>query len=113
MEFRHCGTRHIRTARRDGDARKCHGYFKNSIAVINPSRRKLQDTLDEYQKQNIEKNIFLHSNDYYAGWDSVHLRQQITHTHMSLKLFKQTLERSTFTVIPCSINTIDHFAIDH
>ena len=69
--------------------------------------RKLQDTLDEYQKQNIEKNIFLHSNDYYAGWDSVHLRQQITHTHMSLKLFKQTLERSTFTVIPCSINTID------
>ena len=78
-----------------------------NTTIINPSRRILQDTLDEYQKQNIEKNIFLHSNDYYAGWDSVHLRQQITHTHMSLTLFKQYLEQSTFTVIPCSINTID------
>jgi hypothetical protein len=79
-----------------------------NITVINPSRRNLHKTLSKMIAMNQTFKFFVHSNLYYSGFDSVHLLQQdVQHTHLPLHMFRDALEKSTFTIVPCSINTID------
>lgn len=82
-----------------------------NATIINPSRQNLHTTLVHLQQESTRLNsswkYFIHSNAYYSGWDSVHLFEHIKHTHVPLSTFKKILEDSVFTIIPCSINTID------